>query len=95
MPPRSPYIEDDSLHDLQHKLRDISAIGYKSTVQSPPNTASLPPLPPRSAYVEDDSLRDLQEKLVCLANPSSPSQDLLYPPFPTPRPPDTGRKINI
>jgi len=83
LPPRSPYVEDESLHNLQHKLQDISTIGYKNPGVSQHQHRSLPPLPPRSAYVEDDPIQELQDKLVCLDNSSSPPPEDPYQYYPT------------
>ena len=91
LPPRSPYVEDESLHNLQHKLQDISTLGFTNPGVSHPPHRSLPPLPPRSANVEDDSIQELQDKLVCLENTSSPPTDNLYQHYPTVTTTNTGR----
>ena len=52
LPPRSPYIEDDSLHDLHHKLRDISSMS-SSNIET--YNTKLPPLPPcKTPFVEEN-----------------------------------------
>ena len=94
LPPRSPYVEDESLHNLQHKLQDISTIGYKNPGVSQHQHRSLPPLPPRSAYVEDDPIQELQDKLVCLDNSSSPPPEDPYQYYPTVTAANTGTVLS-
>ena len=100
LPPRSPYIEDESLLDLQHKLRDISGLGTSSPTQRQLHSSrsnqmsNLPPLPPRSAYIEDSSLLELQQKLSYLSRPPSLSPVLEHRSPNIPGPDNPGSKFN-